>query len=131
MSNEKETRKQALEQGKQRDVSDVARESGLLVPAFITSTVWETWVTPDDEGIKQGENEKTRLRRIIDNLIYYIRVHRQTNKSNLVYFPVPLTRGGKAEDVQLLSHLGPIEQTDNRPCITIMTPEEYDLKTAS
>lgn len=131
MSNEKQTRKQALEEGKQKDVSDVAREVGLLIPAFITSDVWDTWVTPDDEGINQGENEKTRLMNIIDKLVYYIRVHRQTNKSNLVYFPVPLTKGGKPEDVQLLSHLGPIEQTDNRPCITIMTPEEYDSQTAS
>ncbi len=126
MSNPKITRKQALDEGKLRDVSDIAKEVGLLVPIYITSAVWDSWITPDDEGMKNGENEKTRLRNMMDKLLYYIRVHRQTNRSNLVYFPVPLTKRGKTENVQLLSHLGPIEKNDNRPCITIMTPEEYD-----
>ncbi len=131
MSNAKKTREQRLEEGKERDISDVAKEAGLLVPVFITSSVWDNWVTPDEESVKQGEDEKTRLRNIMDKLLYYIRVHRQTNKSNLIYFPVPLTKEGKQEDVQLLSYLGPVERTDNRPCITIMTPEEYELETAN
>jgi hypothetical protein len=123
-----QTRKQAIEEGKQRDISETAKEAGLLVPVFITSTVWDTWITPDEPGAKTGEDEKRRLRSILDKLLYFIRVHRQTNKSNLIYFPVPLTRGGKEENVQLMSHLGPLEKADRRPCITIMTPEEYDLE---
>jgi hypothetical protein len=123
-----QTRKQALEEGKQRDITETAKEAGLLVPVFITATVWDTWITPDEPGAKTGEDEKRRLRSILDKLLYFIRVHRQTNKSNLIYFPVPLTRGGKEENVQLMSHLGPLERVDRRPCITIMTPEEYDLE---
>jgi hypothetical protein len=123
-----QTRKQALEEGKQRDITETAKEAGLLVPVFITATVWDTWITPDEPGAKTGEDEKRRLRSILDKLLYFIRVHRQTNKSNLIYFPVPLTRGGKEENVQLMSQLGPLERADRRPCITIMTPEEYDLE---
>ena len=131
MSDPKQTRKEALEEGKLRDVSDAAKESGLLVPVYITSEIWNNWITPDDEAMKNGENEKTRLRNMMDKLLYYIRVHRQTNRSNLIYFPVPLTKDGKTENVQLLSHLGPIEKTDHRPCITIMSPEEYEQKTVN
>ncbi|MGH7851353.1 MAG: DUF6573 family protein, partial [Thermodesulfobacteriota bacterium] len=111
-----------------RDISETAKEAGLLVPVFITSTVWDCWITGDDAGSKTEEDEKRRLRSILDKLLYFIRVHRLNNKSNLIYFPVPLTRAGKEENVQLMSHLGPLERADHRPCITIMTPEEYDLE---
>jgi Family of unknown function (DUF6573) len=122
------TRKRAVEEGKQRDITEVAREAGLLVPVFITSAVWDNWITSDDERSSVGEDEKARLRGILDKLLYFIRVHRQTSKSNLIYFPVPFTRSGKEENVQLISHLGPHDRTDQRPCITIMIPEEYDLE---
>ena len=123
-----QTRKRALEEGKQRDITDAAKEAGLLVPVFITSTVWDKWITPDDEGPRTWEDEKMRLRSVLDKLLYFIRVHRLTTKSNLIYFPVPFTKEGKEENVQLMSHLGPLERADQRPCITIMTPEEYDLE---
>jgi hypothetical protein len=128
MSDTKLTRKQALEEGKQKDASDAAKEAGLLVPVYITSTVWDNWITPDEEAVKKGENEQTRLRNVMDKLLYYIRVHRQTNRSNLIYFPVPMSKDGKEENVQLLSNLGPVERADNRPCITIMIPEEYETE---
>ncbi|MEQ9618213.1 MAG: hypothetical protein RIG61_03455 [Deltaproteobacteria bacterium] len=131
MSNPKQTRKQAVDEGKLRDVSEVAKEAGVLIPVYITSTVWDSWITPDQEGMKKGEDENTRLRNTMDKLLYYIRVHRQTNRSNLIYFPVPLTKKGEIENVQLLSYLGPVEKTDHRPCITIMTPEEYDQRTTN
>ncbi|HET7288794.1 MAG TPA: DUF6573 family protein [Thermodesulfobacteriota bacterium] len=128
MTADARTRKQALEEGRQRDISETAREAGLLVPVFITSTVWDNWIASGVSGIKTEEVEKRKLRSVLDKLLYFIRVHRQTNKSNLIYFPVPLTREGKEENVQLMSHLGPLERADQRPCITIMTPEEYDLE---
>ena len=128
MKTEKRTREQALNEGKQRDISETAREAGLLVPVFITSTVWDNWIAPAEAGVLPEESEKRKLRSILDKLLYFIRVHRQTNKSNLIYFPVPLTREGKEENVQLVSHLGPFEKADRRPCITIMTPEEYDIE---
>lgn len=123
-----QTRKRAIEEGKQRDITEAAKEAGLLVPVFITSTVWDKWITPDEESPRTVEDEKMRLRSILDKLLYFIRVHRQTNRSNLIYFPVPFTKEGKEENVQLMSRLGPLERADQRPCITIMTPEEYDLE---
>lgn len=122
------TRKQAIEEGRQRDITETAKEAGLLVPVFITSSVWDNWIAPEGTGSMTEEDEKRRLRSVLDKLLYFIRVHRLNNKSNLIYFPVPLTRAGKEENVQLMSHLGPLERADQRPCITIMTPEEYDLE---
>ena len=126
MTKEKPTREQEIEEGKQRDISEQAKNAGLLIPVFITSTVWDAWVTPDQKSTEQGESETARLHNILDKLVYYMRVHRQTNRSNLIYFPVPLSKEGKPADVQLLSHLGPLDVGVNKPCITIMTPEEYE-----
>lgn len=126
MSQDKPTREQEIQEGKQRDVSELAKKAGLLIPVFVTSTVWDTWVTPDELSIKEGENEASRLNNILDKLVYYLRVQRQTNRSNLIYFPVPLTKDGKSEEVQLMSHLGPLDIGVNKPCITIMTPEEHE-----
>jgi hypothetical protein len=115
---------------KQKNVSDIAKEVDLMIPMFVTSSVWDNWIAPDQKSIEEGENEKTRASNVINKFIYFMRVHRQTSKSNLIYFPVTLKKDGKEEDVQLMSHLDPLEERDNRPCITIMTPEEYESETA-
>ena len=56
------TRKQALKDGFQIDVSDTARQAGLRFPVFITRAVFETWVAPDHV---KDENETARLRDIL------------------------------------------------------------------
>ena len=114
---------------KQKNVSEIAKELGLLIPVYLTSFVWENWVTPDQKSIEEGENEKIRASNLINSFLYYMRVHRQTSKSNLIYFPVKFKKNGEEESVQLMSYLGPLEEVDNRPCITIMTPEEYESET--
>lgn len=114
---------------KQKNISDIAKENGLLIPVFVTSSVWEDWVTPDQQSKEAGEDEKSRTGNLINSFLYYMRVHRQTSKSNLIYFPVKFKKGGEDRDVQLMSYLGPIEEGDNRPCITIMTPDEYEAET--
>ena len=115
---------------KQKNVSEIAKELGLLIPVYLTSFVWENWVTPDQKSIEEGEDEKIRASNLINSFLYYMRVHRQTSKSNLIYFPVKFKKNGEEESVQLMSYLGPLQEGDNRPCITIMTPEEYESETA-
>ena len=128
MTSPKKTRKQALDEGKQKDVSEAAKESGLMIPVFITSEVWDNWIVPDEDSMKSGEDQKVRLKGLLDKLLYFIRVHRQTSKSNIIYFPIPFNKGGEEKTVQLMSLLGPVESADKRPCITIMTPEEYEAE---
>ncbi len=116
--------------GKQKNISDIAKEAGLLIPVFVTSSIWDDWITPDQKSIEDGEDEKARATNLINSFLYYMRVHRQNSKSNLIYFQAKFKKDGNEEDVQLMSHLGPLEKGDNRPCITIMAPEEYDAETA-
>lgn len=115
---------------KQKDISEIAKEVGLLIPVFVTSEIWDNWIIPDQKSMEEGENEKSRATDLINGFLYYMRVHRQTSKSNLIYFPVKFKKNGEEETLQIMSHLGPLEQDDNRPCITIMTPEEYEAETA-
>ena len=115
---------------KQKNISDIAKEAGLLIPVFVTSSIWDNWITPDPKSIEEGEDEKARATNLINSFLYYMRVHRQSSKSNLIYFPTKFKKDGNEEEVQLMSHLGPLEEGDNRPCITIMTPEEYQAETA-
>lgn len=131
MSQDKVTREQEIQEGKQRDISENAKKAGLLIQVFITSTVWDTWVTPDRSSIEKDESEESRLNKILGSLVYYMRVQRQTDRSNLIYFPVPLTKNGEPQDVQLMSHLGPLDVGENEPCITIMMPDEHKAQTAN
>ena len=129
MSEAKVTRRQALEEGKQKDMSEVAKEAGLLFPVFITNLVWNNWITPDQKSRDSGQSEEHRFKYVVSKLVYSLRVHRQTSKSDTIYFNVSFTRGGELEDVMLISKLGVIDSDDPRPCITIMMPEE-DLEKA-
>jgi hypothetical protein len=125
MGQTKITRKQALEEGKQRDMSETAKEAGLLFPVFITDVVWNNWITPDQKSRDSGQNEEHRVKYVISKLVYSLRVHRQTSKSDTIYFNVSFTKGAELEDVVLISKLGVIDSDDPRPCITIMMPEEH------
>jgi len=124
MTQEKNSRKHAIDQGRQKDVSDVAKESGLPFTVFITGTLWDSWVIPDQQSRDSGQNEKQRLSYIISKLVYAIRVHRRTSKSDTIYFDVSFTKNGETERVLLVSKLAAIDLDDPRPCITIMMPEE-------
>lgn len=124
MTKERESRKQALNQGRQRDVSDIAKEYGLPFTVFVTQALWDDWVIPDNKSRDSDQSEKQRLGYIISKLVYAIRLHRRTSKSDTIYFDVSLTRNGKAEMVLLMSKLAAIDFDDPRPCITIMMPEE-------
>jgi hypothetical protein len=125
MSPTRSTRKEALEEGRQKDISDAARNAGLPLKVFITQAVWNSWITPDRISRDLGQNEISRLNSVLDKLRYAIRVQRQTGKSNdTLYFDVALSRGGESEMVTLISRLSVTDFDDPRPCITIMMPEE-------
>lgn len=125
MSQIKLTRKQALEEGRQKDMTDIAKEAGLLFPVFVTDKVWDNWITPDQKSRDSGQDEEQRFKYVISRLVDSLRVHRQTSKSDTIYFNVSFTRGGELEDVILMSKVAVIDSDDPRPCITIMMPEEY------
>ena len=118
-------RKKALDDGLQRDITELSKETGLFLPVFITNKVLDNWITIEGNDPNYSEVEKGILKTILSKLVYSLRVHRQTSKSNLIYFNAPIEKDGKNQTALLLSLLGPIDSVDRRPCITIMLPEEY------
>lgn len=118
-------RQSLLDSGLQRDISDISREAGLFFTVFITNEVLAKWVTYRGIDSALSEGEKGIIRLIVSKLVYSLRVQRQTSKSNLIYFKTTIEKDGKSEDALLLSVLGPIDEHDQRPCITIMLPEEH------
>lgn len=117
-------RQKALDEGVQRDITDISKEAGLFLPVFITNEVLDKIY--EGNATNNSEVEKGLIRVIVSKLVYSLRVHRQTSKSHLIYFNVSMEKHGKNETALLLSLLGPIDSDDPRPCITIMLPEEYD-----
>jgi hypothetical protein len=122
---DKTDRQKALDDGLQRDITDISKEAGLFLPVFITKKVLDNWMIYKGSDTSFSDVEKRLIKVILSKLVYSLRVHRQTSKSNLIYFNASIEKDGKNETASLLSLLGPIDSNDRRPCITIMLPEEY------
>ena len=121
-----ENRNSDLENGLQYDVTDASTRAGLPFTVFVTSTVWDNLINPDEEAQKKGESTDTRLNILLNKLIQSIRTHRRNSKSNFFNFNVSLTSEGKSKDFVVLSYLGPKTIESNDPSITLLDPEEVD-----
>ncbi len=121
-------RQRAVDEGLQKDISAISREVGLFLPVFITNKVMRTWIIGERNDSDLSEAQRNIIKVILGKLVYSLRVHRQTSKSNLIYFSTSIEKDGANETVLLLSLLGPIDSSDRRPCITIMLPEEYPAR---
>ncbi len=128
MENFIKNRNSDITDGRQIDISEYGQQSGMPLPLFTTSGVWESHIKPDEESVKKGETDIKRLGKIIDQLIYYIRVYRKDNRSNVFGFEVDLTNKGVSESINLISYLGPKNDVDENPCITILLPEELESR---
>ena len=126
MENFIKNRNSDLAEGRQIDISEYGRQSGMPLPLFTTSGVWESHIKPDEEAVKKGETDIKRLGKVINQLIYLIRVYRQDNRSNVFGFEVDLTYKGVSESIKLISYLGRKSDEDENPSITILLPEELD-----
>ncbi len=113
-----------LENERQFEVSDVARESGLVIRVFVTSLLRKEMMEPDEQASERGEDETTRLKEILSPLVSSIRNIRKTKKTNLIDFTATVTKNGKGAKFQVLSYLGPVTKDSREPCITIFLPED-------
>ena len=122
-------REEDLELGKQFDVSEVARQSGLMIRIFVTSLLKEQMMRPDSEAQARGEDEDTRLKEILSPLVSSIRATRKAKKTNLINFTASLTRDGKDREFQVISYLAPVTKDSGEPCITLLLPEDLPEET--
>ncbi|MCY4379900.1 MAG: hypothetical protein OXC39_08780 [Candidatus Dadabacteria bacterium] len=118
-----------LELEKQFEVSNVARESGLMIRIFVTSSLKKEMMEPDSEASARGEDENTRLKEILSPLVSSIRATRKTKRTNLIDFTASVTKDGKDREFQVISCLGPVTKDSEEPCITLLLPEDLPEET--
>lgn len=114
---------------KQFEVSNVARESGLMIRIFVTSSLKKEMMEPDSEASARGEDENTRLKEILSPLVSSIRATRKTKRTNLIDFTASVTKDGKDREFQVISCLGPVTKDSEEPCITLLLPEDLPEET--
>lgn len=117
------TRKQALENGEQVDVSTTAREAGIRFPMFITRRVFESCV-----AVPPGVSCQDEAGRLWD-VVWMSRVAIVSNRDSGDLVEVKLhvrnsNRRGIPPLVTLWAKAGPMDIDDPRPAITIMFPDE-------
>lgn len=112
-------RKEAIQDGILIDVTETAKEAGVKFPTAVTKAVWETVVTPDEEGERRGESESGRL---WDVLWMFSLAARRSGGGSILHYPLIVTEEGKQKEITLKAVIGPGDQGE--PVITIMFPNE-------
>lgn len=122
------TRKQAIKDGVQVDVTSTAQEAGIRFPVFLTRAVWDTYVKVP-EGV-QCQDEAGRLWDVVWMTRFAIKRSPQyaaNDPSCHHRIPVALyvrNNNHKAKLVKLIATCGPMDIDDPKPAITIMMPDE-------
>lgn len=115
------TRKQALADGCQVDVSTVAKEAGIRFPVFMTDTVFNNYVKVP-EGVA-AQDERGRLFDILWMLHCAIKQFRP-GQDRLSFQLYVRNDNRRPKLVTLLSVCGALDIDDPAPSITILTPED-------
>src|ERR1051326_8395213 len=115
------TQAQALADGGQVEVSNVAAEAGIRVPVFLTRTVFDAFVTVP-EGLT-GQDEAGRLWDIVWMLHFAIRKS-QHGQNRLPFALYVRNDNRKPRLVKLIATCGPLDIDDAPPAITVMMPDE-------
>jgi hypothetical protein len=115
------TRKQALADGLQIDVTTTAAEAGIRFPFFITRVVFDAYVTVPP-GVT-GQDEAGRLW----DLVWMTRFGIIRSGSGRDRIPVALyvrNDNHRSRLVKLVGVCGPLDMDDPQPAITLMLPDE-------
>jgi len=119
------TRKQAVADGVQVDVTKTAKEAGISFPVFLTRAVFDAYVAvPPDV---QGQDEAGRLWDIVWMLRFAILRSRTVAGAACTRVPVALyvrNDNRRAKLVKLIAQCGPLDMDDPQPAITVMLPDE-------
>jgi hypothetical protein len=114
------TRKQAIADGVQVEVSQTAREAGIRFPVYLTRAVYDAYVTVP-EGVT-CQDEAGRLWDVVWMLRHAIG---QSNGGNHLPFALYVRNDNhRAKLVKLVAECGPLDMDDPQPAITVMLPGE-------
>ena len=115
------TRKQAVDDGVQVDVSTIAAEAGIRFPVFLTRSVFDAYVTVPPNV--SGQDEAGRLW----DIVWMLRFAIKSSRDGSDRIPVSLhvrNDNRKARPVTLIATCGPLDMDDPQPAITVMMPDE-------
>jgi hypothetical protein len=115
------TRKQALADGFQVEVSKTAQEAGIHFPVFITRTAFDAYVTVPPNV--SGQDEAGRLWDVVWMLRFAIRKAAQ-GQSRLPFALYVRNDNRAPRLVKLVAMCGALDIDDPQPSITIMLPDE-------
>ena len=115
------TRKQAIADGFQVEVSQTAQEAGIRFPVFLTRTVFDAYVTVPPNV--SGQDEAGRLWDIVWMLRFAIR--KAANGQDRMPFALYVRNDYRAPRlVKLIATCGALDMDDPQPAITVMMPHE-------
>jgi hypothetical protein len=115
------TRKQALEDGEQIDVSTTAREAGIKFPVFLTRAVFEAYVRVP-EGVT-CQDEAGRLWDVVWMLRYGI-LRNPPGESQTLLFKLNVRNRGGTRLITLRASVGAMDIDDPAPAILVSLPDE-------
>lgn len=115
------TRKQAIADGFQVDVTKTAQEAGIGFPVFLTRTVFDSYVAvPPDVA---GQDEAGRLWDIVWMLRFAI-LRARTGADRIPVALYVRNDNRAAHLIKLVATCGPLDIEDPQPAITVMMPDE-------
>ena len=119
------TRKQAVADGVQVDVTKTAQEAGIKFPMFLTRAVWEAYVALPAGGSAQapGQDEAGRLW----DIVWMTRFGILRRPPGCTRIPVAMyvrNDNRAARLVKLIATCGALDIDDPQPAITVMMPDE-------
>ena len=115
------TRKDALADGVQIDVSEVAREAGLKFPVYLTRAVWESYVSVPDGVRCQDENGR------LWDIVWMLRCAARRTNGPQMLFGLHVRNDNRDRTpplVNLKAVCGPRDIDDPQPAITVLMPDE-------
>jgi hypothetical protein len=115
------TRKQAIADGVQVDISTTAQEAGIRFPVFLTRTVYDAYVTVPPNVT--GQDEAGRLWDVLTLLRHAIR-QSQPGQSRLPFALYVRNDNRAPRLIKLVAMCGPLDIDDPQPAITVMMPDE-------
>jgi hypothetical protein len=115
------TRKQALADGFQVEVTTTAQEAGIKFPVFLTRMVFDAYVT-----VPPGVTAQDEYGRLWD-IVWMLRFAILRSRPGVDRLPVALyvrNDNRAAKLVKLIATCGPLDIDDPQPAITVMMPDE-------
>ena len=115
------TRKQALADGVQVEVTVTGREAGIRFPLFLTRAVFDAYVT-----VPPGVTEQDEAGRLWD-IVWMTRFALLRARPGVERITVALyvrNDDRAARLIKLIAVCGPLDLDDPQPAITVMLPDE-------